>query len=85
MLIVKRRGKWTEPWGRPSMKVIVGPMEPFTRTLAVRFMNLEDIHPVKRRGTTIFDIFMMSTERQTRSYAQLMSKNVVIVRRRWAD
>ena len=28
-----------EPCGRPCMKVIERPMEPFNRTLAVRFMN----------------------------------------------
>ena len=36
-----------DTWGRPSLKVLVGPMEPFTHTLAVRFMNQEDSHSVK--------------------------------------
>ena len=65
MHTVKRRGERTEPCGRPSLKVLEGPMEPFTRTLAVRFMNQEDGHSVKRRGTPIFDIFIRSPIRQT--------------------
>ena len=30
------------PCGRPSFKVLKGPMLPFTRTLSVQFMNKED-------------------------------------------
>ena len=33
---------------RPSLNVLEGPMEPFTRTLAVPFMNQEDSHSVRR-------------------------------------
>ena len=62
-----------ETWGRPSLKVIEGPMEPRTRTLAVRFMSQEDNHSVIRQGTPIFDIFTRSPERQTRSYERLKS------------
>ena len=39
-----------EPWVRPSLEVMERPMEPFTRTLAVRFMNQQDSHSVKRQG-----------------------------------
>ena len=39
-----------EPWGRPSLKVLEGRVEPFSRTLAVRFMNQEDRHSVKQRS-----------------------------------
>ena len=44
----------------PSLKVLEGPMEPFTRTLAVHFVNQEDSHSVRRRGTSIFDIIIRS-------------------------
>ena len=40
MLIVKRRGKRMETWGRPSLKVLEGPIELFTHTIAVWFMKL---------------------------------------------
>ena len=40
-------------------------MEPFTRTLAVRLMNQEDSHSVKRRGTPNFNIFIWSPVRRT--------------------
>ena len=42
----EKEGKMMEPWGRPSLKVLEGPMEPFTRTLAVHFMNQEDSNSV---------------------------------------
>ena len=74
-----------EPWGRPSMKVLERPMEPFTRTLVVRLMNQEDSHSVKRRGMPIFDIFIRSPVRQTRSYALLKSKKEAMVRQRCVD
>ena len=60
-------------------------MEPFTLTLAALLTNQEDNHSVKRRETTIFDIFIRSPVRKTRSYARLKSKKVAIVRRRWID
>ena len=60
-----KEGEWTETWGRPSLKVIERPMEPFTRTLAVRFMNQEDSHTVKRRGAPIFNIFIRRPVCQT--------------------
>ena len=43
-------GGSTELCGRP-VKVRDLSMEPFTRTLAVRFMSQEDGHTVKRRET----------------------------------
>ena len=60
-------------------------MEPITRTLAAQFMSHGDGHSLKRRGTPIFDIFIRSPVRQTRSYARLKSKKVAMVRRRWVD
>ena len=36
-----------EALDRPSLQAIEGPMEPFTRTMAVLFMNQEDSHSVK--------------------------------------
>ena len=47
MLIVNSRGKSVEMCGRPSLKVLEGPMEQFTRTLAVRSMTHKDSHSVK--------------------------------------
>ena len=55
MSIVKRRGEGTEPLGRPSLKFPEGPMEPFTCTLAVRFMSQENSLSEKQRGAPIFD------------------------------
>ena len=52
--------------GRHSLKDQEGPMEPFIRTLTVRFMNQEDSHSVKRLGTLIYEIFKRSPVRQTR-------------------
>ena len=43
----EKDGERMEPWGRPSLKVLDGTMEPFTHTLAVWFMNEEDSHSVK--------------------------------------
>ena len=73
------------PMGKPSLKVLEGPMEPFARTLAMRFMNQENRNSVKRRGTPIFDIFVTSHVRQTRAYARLKSKKVAMVSRHWVD
>ena len=67
------------------MKVLEGPMEHFTRTLALRSMNQAYSHSVKRWGTPIFDIFIRSPVRHTRSYARLKSKKVAMVHWRWAD
>ena len=85
MLNAKWSGERTEPWVRSFQKVLEGPMEQLTRTLAVRFMNQEDRHSVKRHGAPIFDIFIRCPVRQTRSYARLKSKKVAMVRRRWVD
>ena len=60
-------------------------MEPFIRTPALRFMNHEECHSVKRQGTPIFDIFIRSSVRLTRLYARLKSVKVAMVRRRWVD
>ena len=57
-----------KPWDRPSMKVLEGPMELFTRTLVLQFINQKDSHSVKRLGTPIFDIFNTHRVRQTRPY-----------------
>ena len=75
----EKEGERTEPWGRHSLKVLEGPMEQFTCTLAVRFMNREDSHSVKRQGMPIFDIFIRSPVLQMRSYTRLMSKKVAMV------
>ena len=50
-------------------------MEPFACTLAVRFMNQEGSHSVKRQGTLIFDIVIWSPVHQTRLYSRLTSRN----------
>ena len=72
-------------WEQTFLESFIGPMDPFTRTLAVRFMNQDDSHYVKRRGTPAFDIFMRSPVRQTRSHARLKSKKVATLRLRWVD
>ena len=82
---LRRGGRRTEPWGRPLLKVLEGPMEPFTHTLAVRLMDQDDSHSVKRRGTPIFDIFIRSPARQTRSHDRLKLKKVAMVHHRWID
>ena len=46
MQIVKRGGK-DGTLGQTYLGNSMGPMVPFTRTLAVRFMNREDCHSVK--------------------------------------
>ena len=74
-----------EPRGRHTLKVLEGCLKPLSRTPAVRFINQEDSHSVKRWGTPIFDIFVRIPVRQARSYVQLKSKNVAMVRRRWVD
>ena len=51
-------------------------MEAFANNLAVRSMNQEDGHSAMRWGTTIFDIFIRSPVRLTRSYDRLKSKKV---------
>ena len=40
----------TEPWGRPYLKVLEGPIEPFTHTLSVSFMDQEDSHSEAKRN-----------------------------------
>ena len=81
----EKEWKRTEPWERPSLTVPEGPMESYTRILAVRFMKQEDSLSVERRGTPIFDIFIRNPERQTLSYARLKSKIVAMLRRLWVD
>ena len=61
----KKEEERTESWGRPSFKVGEGSMEPLTGTVAVRSMNQEVSHSVKRPGTPIFNI-IRSPVRQTR-------------------
>ena len=75
----------TEPRGRPFLIDLDGPMEPFTHTLTVRFMNQEDTHSVKRWGTPIFHTFIRSAEFQKRLYARLKSRKVAMEHRRWVD
>ena len=75
----------SEPWGRPSVKVLEGPIESLTRTLAVRYLKQEDSHSVKRRGSPIFVIFIRNPVRHARSYTHLMLKKVAMMRRRWVD
>ena len=60
-------------------------MEPFTPTLAVRFMNKVDSHSVNLRGTPNSYIFIRSPVGQELSYARLRLKKVAMVRQRLAD
>ena len=78
-------GERTDACGRLCLKVLEVPMEPLAHTLPVRYMYQEDSHFVKRHWTHIFDIFSRSPVLQTPSYAQLKSKKVATVSRRWVD
>ena len=43
-----------EPLGKPSMKVILGSMEPFNRSLAAQFVNHDDSHSVYIHPSSTF-------------------------------
>ena len=76
----EKEGEKTELWGRPFLKVVEGPVEPFTRTLAVWFMNQEYSHSVNRRGGAHLPHFYQESDKIQRKL-----KKVAMVRRRSVD